>query len=319
MDILQLAEMILVPGILFLILLGFFFEWLDRKFYARLQNRYGPLHTGFAGMLQPLADFVKLLAKEDIEPEAVDKTTFRATPILLLAIPLLAALFVPMIDMKAVISFEGDLVFVVFLIAMYAVGVFLAAWSSTSPYSTVGGVRAAFQLLGFEIPLTIALFTPAIKAASLSISGIASWQAENLPFVLLQPVGFGVTILCLLAELEQVPFDIPEAKTEIVGGWQTEFSGRKLALLRLSADIELVLAASLATAVFLGGPSGPWPIPPIVWFLVKAIVVVFIFSNLRALFARFRIDQMVHGNWKYLVPLVLLQVVVVELLPYLSW
>ncbi|MEM2905407.1 MAG: complex I subunit 1 family protein [Candidatus Bathyarchaeia archaeon] len=315
MDLVKLAEMILVPGMVFLVFLGFFFEWLDRKFYARLQNRYGPLHTGFAGILQPLADFVKLLAKEDIEPEAVDKSIFRATPIVLLAIPLLASLFVPMVDMKAVINFEGDLVFVIFLLVMYAVSVFLAAWSSTSPYSTVGGVRAAYQLLGFEIPLTIALLTPAIKAESLSISGIAQWQATNLPFILLQPLAFGVAILCLLAELEQVPFDIPEAKTEIVGGWQTEFSGRKLALLRLSADVELVLAASLVTALFLGGPSGPSPIPPIVWFLVKSIVVVFIFSNLRALFARFRIDQMVHGNWKYLVPLAALQVMMVELLP----
>lgn len=317
MDLLQLAQMILVPGMAFLVFLGLFFEWVDRKFYARLQNRYGPLHTGWAGMLQPLADFVKLLAKEDIEPEAVDKSTFRATPILLLTIPLLAALFVPITGMEAVVSFEGDLVFVLFLLVMYAVGVFLAAWSSTSPYSTIGGVRAAFQLLGFEIPLTIALLTPAIKASSLSISGIAQWQASgsNLPFILLQPVGFSVAILCLLAELEQVPFDIPEAKTEIVGGWQTEFSGRKLALLRLSADVELVLAASLVTALFLGGPSGPWPIPSIVWFFVKAVFVVFIFSNLRALFARFRIDQMVHGNWRYLVPLALLQVVLVELMP----
>jgi len=314
MDALQLAEMILAPGIVFLIFLGLFFEWLDRKFYARLQNRYGPLHTGFAGILQPFADLVKLLAKEDIEPEAVDKPVFRAMPILLLSIPLLAALFVPMIGTEAVISFEGDLVFVVFLLAMYAVCVFLAAWGSTNPYSTVGGLRAAFQLLGFEIPLSIALLAPGIKAASLSISRIASWQSAKLPFILLQPVGFGVTVLCLLAELERVPFDIPEAKTEIVAGWQTEFSGRKLALLRLSTDVELVLAASLVTALFLGGPSGPWA-PSIAWFLIKAIAVVFLFSNLRALFARFRIDQMVHGTWKYLVPLALLQVVLVELLP----
>ena len=313
---LKLSEMIIFPGILFLILLGFFYEWVDRKFYARLQNRYGPLHTGPGGLFQPFADFVKLLAKEDIEPEAVDKHAFRAMPIILLALPLMAAMYVPITEIGgAIASFEGDLVFIVFILTMYAVSVFLAAWSSTNPFSILGGSRAVIQLLGFEIPLALVLFTPAIKAKTLSINGITLWQVQNLPFMLLQPIGFTVALICFLAELEKVPFDIPEAKTEIVAGWQTEFSGRKLALIRLSADVEMVLAASLITAIFLAGPSGPWFIPPFIWFLIKTTAVILIFSNLRTLFARFRIDQMVGGSWKYLLPLALIQVALVEVLP----
>jgi NADH-quinone oxidoreductase subunit H len=125
-------------------------------------------------------------------------------------------------------------------------------------------------------------------------------------------------IVAFLAELERIPFDIPEAETEIVAGWQTEFSGRKLALIRLALDLELVLASGLVTALFLGGPTGPIPIiPGIAWFMIKTLVLVLIFSNLRALFARFRIDQMVSGSWKYLVPLSILQIVMLELL--LGW
>jgi len=131
---------------------------------------------------------------------------------------------------------------------------------------------------------------------------------------LMQPVGFAISVLCFLAELERIPFDIPEAETEIVAGWMTEYSGRKLALLRLAGDVEMVLACGLLTALYLGGPAAPTPWLSIVWFLVKTLAVLLIFSNLRSLFARFRIDQMVSGCWKYLVPLALLQLIVVELM-----
>lgn len=308
-----LLEILLFPGFLFLIALAFFYEWVDRKFFARLQNRYGPLYTGPSGLLQPFADFIKLLSKEDITPEAADKFMFSCAPLFLLSFPLLALFLVPITGLKALISFEGDLIFLMFLFTLIAVTVFMAGWSSVNRFSTVGGMRAAFQMLGYEIPLTLVMVGPAIAARTLSISQIVGWQVYNAAwFIWLQPLGFAVFVLCLLAELEFIPFDIPEADTEIVAGWSTEFSGRKLALIRLGKDVELVLAASLITSLFLGGSHSSLPILAIAFFLLKTTLAVVFLTTLRALFARFRIDQMIVGAWKYLIPIAILQMVLIQ-------
>jgi NADH-quinone oxidoreductase subunit H len=314
--LIDLLKLLIIPGIFFLFSLALFYQWLDRKFYARLQNRYGPLHTGRQGLLQPFADFLKLLAKEDIEPRAVDKHIFRGVPILFLTISIAALFIIPISGIESFTHFEGDLIFILFIMSLIAILAFLGGWCSTNRFSTLGGLRAAMQTLGFEVPLAIAFIGPAILAQSLSITEIVRWQAENnLWAIALNPIGFGIAIVALLAELEKIPFDIPEAETEIVAGWQTEYSGRKLALLRFAFDLELILAAGLITALFLGGPTGPIGIiPGIIWFLIKATIVVLILSNLRALFARFRIDQMLSGSWKYLVPLAILQIIILQLI-----
>jgi len=312
----DLPGLLVYPGLMFLLALAWFYEWLDRRFFARLQNRYGPIYTGPHGLLQPLADFIKLLAKEDIEPAAVDKPLFRCVPILVPTLPLTVLFLIPISGVGAFVHFEGDLIFTIFIMSLLAILAFLGGWSSTNRFSTLGGLRAAMQTLGYEVPLAMALIGPGLVARSLSITKIVEWQASNgLWIAVLTPIGFGIAVLAMLAELEKIPFDIPEAETEIVAGWQTEFSGRKLALMRLALDLELVLAAGLITALFLGGPSGPIPfIPNIVWFLVKTTFVVLILTNLRALFARFRIDQMVSGSWKYLVPLAVIQILILQLL-----
>ncbi|MHA2315628.1 MAG: complex I subunit 1/NuoH family protein [Candidatus Hermodarchaeia archaeon] len=308
-----LLEILLFPGFLFLIALAFFYEWVDRKFFARLQNRYGPIYTGPSGLLQPFADFIKLLSKEDITPAAADKFMFSCAPLFLLSFPLLALFLVPITGLKALISFEGDLIFLMFLFTLIAVTVFMAGWSSVDRFSTVGGMRAAFQMLGYEIPMTLVMVGPAIAARALSISQIVGWQVYNAAwFIWLQPLGFAVFVLCLLAELEFIPFDIPEADTEIVAGWSTEFSGRKLALIRLGKDVELVLAASLITSLFLGGSHSSLPILAIAFFLLKTTLAVVFLTTLRALFARFRIDQMIVGAWKYLIPVAILQMVLIQ-------
>jgi len=313
----NLFSVLVYPGIVFLIVISLFYQWVDRRFFAKLQNRYGPLYTGPKGMLQPLADLIKLLAKEDIEPSAVDRPLFRAVPVLLLTLALTALFIVPVTGTIALVSFEGDLIFLIFIMSLVAILAFLGGWGSTNMFSTIGGMRAALQSLGYEVPMAISFIGPAIMAGSLSVSRIVQWQSSPSGYwaILLNPLGFGIVITAFLAELERIPFDIPEAETEIVAGWQTEFSGRKLALIRLAFDLELVLASGLTVALFLGGPTGPIPyIPGIVWFIIKTLIVVLIFSNLRALFARFRIDQMVSGSWKYLVPLSILQIVILELL-----
>jgi len=310
----EAAEILVFPGLLFLIIIAFFYEWIDRKFFARVQNRCGPLFAGPAGLFQPFADFVKLISKEDVVPAACDKMLFDATPIFYFALPLTALFLVPIATQSALVAFEGDLIFMMFIFALIVVTVFLAGWSSMSRFSIIGAVRAALQMLSYEIPLALAMIGPALAAGSLSISSIAQWESSHASWALwIQPIGFGTAIVCMLAELEFVPFDIPEAETEIVAGWRTEFSGRKLALFKLGRDFELVLASALITSLFLGGAQQVGVIPPIVTFLVKTIPVILLFSFLRGIFARLRIDQMTSGMWKYLLPIAILQLLLILL------
>jgi len=308
-------DILLFPGLLFLLSLAFFSEWVDRKVVAKLQNRVGPQYTGPWGILQPFADFVKLLSKEDITPVAVDRLMFSLAPILILSLSLMPLFLIPIADCSALVWFEGDLIFIMFVMTLRIIIIFMGAWSSTNRFSTIGGTRAVLQMLGFEIPLTIAMTGPAISARSLSLSRIVQSQAVGSYFLLTQPLGFVIVTVCLLAELQMTPFDIPKAETEIVAGWLVEFSGKKLALLRLAKDFELVLAASLIASLYLGGPLGPWQLHSALYFFTKLVVCILILSNLRALFARFRIDQVLLGTWKYLTPLAFLQIILIELVP----
>jgi NADH-quinone oxidoreductase subunit H len=312
-EVAALFELLVFPGFLFLFALAFFTEWLDRKLVAKLQNRCGPLYVGPKGLLQPIADFVKLLSKEDITPARADKLPFAAMPVLMLSLAMTPLFCIPVAGLFGLVYFEGDLVVVMFMMSLIALLVFVGAWVSTNRFSSIGGIRVGLQMFGYEIPLNIALIGPAVAAGTLSISRIAEWQSLGQWIILTQPLGFTVTVLCLMAHLQRVPFDIPEAESEIVGGWLVEFSGRKLALIRLASNFELVLGASLMVSLFLGGSSGLWQLNPLAYFL-KLISCIFVLANLRALFARFRIDQMLSGTWKYLIPLALLQIVLVKVL-----
>jgi NADH-quinone oxidoreductase subunit H len=308
---LDILQIIVFPGVLFLLALAFFYEWIDRKLHAKVQNRYGPLHTGPAGLFQPVADFVKLLSKEDIVPSVCDKTIFSAAPIIYLALPLTALFVIPIAANTALVAFEGDLLLVMFVFTLMIIAIFLAGWSSINRYSVIGGVRAILQMMSFEIPMGLALIGPAIAAKSLSISTISQWQSTATWTILIQPIGFVVLVICLLAELETAPFNIPEAESEIVAGWLTEFSGRKLALFRLGRNLELILASALVSVLYLGGIEQIAFIPPIVFFLIKTITVVLLISFLRSIFARLRIDQSIRGMWRYLLPLAVLQIVLI--------
>ncbi len=324
----SLTQILLFPGLSFILTYTLFAEWVSRKTVAKLQNRAGPLHTGWNGILQPLADFIKLLVKEDITPAAADSKVFALAPIAIFALPLAATFLLPIQSITnlwgyaPVAAFEGDLIMVLFLMSINVLAVFLAGWSSGNLFGAVGATRAALLMLAYEIPLGLVAIGPAIMAGSLSIYKIVKWQVANFNMCLAAPtlprillgfvmfIGFLIYLVCLLAELEMRPFDMAEAETEIVHGWQVEFSGVKLALLRSGHDLKMVLAAGLLTSLFLGGPTGPI-LPPIVWFILKTSFCVMILSNLSALFARYRIDQMVQGAWRYLVPLSVLQVMAV--------
>jgi NADH-quinone oxidoreductase subunit H len=324
MKILTAVQILIFPGLSFILSYTLYAEWLSRKTVARLQNRVGPLHTGWQGVLQPLADFIKLV-KEDITPAAAEKIVFNIVPVFIFAIPLAATFLIPIQSVTSlwgyepVAAFEGDLIMVLFLMSMTVLAVFLAGWSSGNIFGAVGATRVAFMMLAYEIPLSLVAISPAIMAKSLSIINIVNWQVGSAQSFIANPtlpgfllgivllIGFAIYTICLLAELEMRPFDMSEAETEIVHGWQVEYSGVKLGLLRSGHHVKMVLAAGLLTSIYLGGPAGP-VLPPIVWFVLKTSFCIIILSNLSALFARFRIDQMVSGAWKYLVPLAVLQV-----------
>jgi len=332
--LLTILGILFFPGIGFCISIALFDEWIDRKFYAALQDRIGPLHTGFKGILQPLADFLKLMANEDIEPEAADKWGMRFTAVLSLTLPLVALLFVPIVGTRGILSFEGDILLLAFITTIIAVLVYLAGWFSANRLAMPGTMRAASQLLSYEIPILLAMFAVALRTSELSVAGIVNWQLNSH-----RPVVFSFPMFCFLlifllslqAELERSPFDIPTAETEIVGGWEVEYSGKKLAFFRLSIDLQMVYGAGIATALFLGGPVGVemW-IPSmadwlatgasianptgVVWvaairigyyalmFAIKTTLIVIVLSIFRALIARLRIEQFLEYSWKWLIP-----------------
>jgi NADH-quinone oxidoreductase subunit H len=308
----DLFEILVFPGVLFLFILAFFYEWIDRKAFAKIQNRYGPMNAGPAGLFQPVADFVKLLSKEDIAPAICDKVLFSVTPIFYLALPLTALFIMPIAGSTGIVSFEGDLVVVMFISTMMVITVFLGGWSAMNRYSILGGVRAMLQLMSFEIPLSLALIGPAIAAKSLSVSAISQWQSGSTWLIVLQPIGFVVLVICLMAELENAPFNIPESESEVVAGWTTEFSGKKMALIRLGKNLELILASALVAALYLGGIHDFFFVPAVAIFLIKTIAVVVLFSFLKSIFARLRLDQSISGMWRYLLPLAILQIILVE-------
>jgi NADH-quinone oxidoreductase subunit H len=338
MNALKVAVYVLIfPGFVFLSFFSTFLEWVDRKVYARMQNRRGPMYTGWSGSLQPVADIIKLLSKEDIVPAYADRFAFSIMPIVSLAAVVTAGLYLPVWHLTAFSSFDGDLIVVAYLLALPSFALFLAGWFSVSPFSLIGGTRVLTQLFAYEVPFFLALLTPAALAGSWQIASIAvfpftgrgSWFALAAYLI-----SFGVALLTLQAKLERVPFDIPEAETEVVGGPLTEYSGKKLALFRLQKDISMLVGSALVACLFLGGFGafprgmehsqvglaglifggyGGGPLLGIAHLLVKTTVVVLLLSTVRAAFARIRIDQFVSFSWRYLAPASLVAFLIVLL------
>ena len=314
-DYLMLILRVLVfPGFTFILLFTMFCDWVERKMEARMQNRMGPSFTGPSGILQPLADFIKLLTKEEITPFGSKRTVFRFAPIFALSVLVFAICFLP-IDGSSVIpnvSFAGDLIFVMALVSVANFLLFLSGWSSTNPYSSIGAARVLTQFLGYDIPLLMLAIAPAFLAGSLTIATIVS--SQWLPYAVLAPWAFVLFIITMQAELEKDPFDVPHAESEIVGGHETEYSGGKLAFLKLARDVQIVFGAALITVLFLGGANGPvfFGLPAFwgtLWFVLKVLVIIVISEYITVLFARLRIDQVVRANWRILLPLSVLSLI----------
>jgi len=299
-----LFSILIFPGMAFLSVLGLAAEFVDRKLHAKLQNRIGP------PWFQPLADFIKLCAKQDVLPEEADRAVFKLMPVVALAATATAALYIPLWGAHALLNFEGDLIVVLYLLTIPTMTFFLAGWYSGSAYSILGAARSITQLFAYEIPLFLSILAPALLAGTWSLSAMAEYFSAHPAYCLFNVIGLGVSLIALLGKLEKVPFDIPEAETEIVAGTFTEYGGRLLALFRLAIDVEMVVGASLLAAVFLPLGLELHPAVGLALYLAKVLLIVCVLSVLRTIFARLRIDQMINFCWKFVAPVALLQLLI---------
>jgi len=295
---------LIFPGFLFVFLLGMAGEYIDRKIYARFQNRVGP------PWFQPIADFIKLLSKEEIIPDCATLPIFKIAPVVALTASVAAFLYTPLWSSHSLFSFNGDIIVIIYLLTIPTLAFFVGAWYSISLYPRVGALRSITQLFAYEIPLFIVLLSPSILANTWSLSQQIAFYNRHTGYLLFNIMGFGLSLVALIGKLEKVPFDIPEAKTEIVSGGFTEYGGGLLAIIRLATNIEMIAGCSLLAAVFLPFGLNYPPVISFMLFLLKVFSLVVLCALFHALFARIRIDQMIGLCWKYMVPLSILQTLI---------
>jgi NADH-quinone oxidoreductase subunit H len=289
----------------------------ERKILGRMQLRYGPNRVGPFGLMQPLADVIKLLTKEDFVPARADKWLFLIAPGITAVTALLVFAVIPfgptleIFDRQVplvVVDLNIGVLYFLGVSSMAVYGVVLGGWASNSKYSLLGGVRGLSQMVSYELSLGLSLVPVIMMARSFSLTDIVMAQ-QSLPFMLLNPVAFGVFFICVLAESNRIPFDLPEAENELVGGFHTEYSGMRFGLFFVGEYINMVVLGSLVTVFFLGGWNGPW-LPPLLWFLFKVLAVCAMFIWIRASMPRLRYDQLMNLGWKILLPLSLVNILV---------
>jgi NADH-quinone oxidoreductase subunit H len=300
-----------------LLLTAAYLVLLERKFLGRLQIRYGPNRAGRYGLLQPLADTIKMLTKEDVVPEAADRVIFLLAPAVVAAEALLIFAVVPfgrdtmLFGMKVpmvIADLNIGLLYVFALSSLGVYGVALGGWSSNSKYSLLGGIRGAAQMISYELALGLSLVPIVMQARSFSLVDIVRAQA-HYPFILVQPISFIIFFISAVAETKRIPFDLPEAENELGAGYHTEYSGMRFGLFFLGEYVNLIVLGGLIAVFFLGGWRGPL-LPPVVWFLVKVFVVALVMIWIRGTLPRLRYDQLMHLGWKVLVPVALLNIMV---------
>jgi NADH-quinone oxidoreductase subunit H len=308
--------------VIFALLTGMaYMTWFERRVIGRLQVRVGPNRAGPAGLLQPLADALKLFFKEDIRPATADRLLYPIAPAIALFAALAAFAVVPMGPSITVGGASIPLqiaelpVGVLYLLAASSLGVYglvLGGWSSGSKYSLLGGLRAAAQLVSYELILGLSLVGVVIVSGSLSLGQIVEAQARSVPYVLLQPVGFLLFLIAAVAEVNRAPFDLPEADTELVAGYHTEYSGMRFAMFYIGEYVSMITVSAVAATVFFGGWWAPI-LPGLHWLFVKMLAFLFLFVWLRATLPRLRYDQLMRLSWVVLLPLGLLNVALTAL------
>ncbi len=281
--------------------------WIERRGMARMQSRLGPNRAGPFGLLQPVADALKVMLKENIVPTSADKLVHWLAPVVAFAPVLMIFAVVPFQNGALLADLNIGILYVVAISSVSTVGVFMAGWGSSNKYSLLGAMRNVAAVVSYEMPLVLAVLGVVLVAGSLSMNQIV--VAQDIPFILLQPLGFFIFFVAGCAEINRSPFDLMEADSELVAGFHTEYSGMKFAMFYLVEYAEAIAISAIITTLFLGGWRGPL-LPPWLWFVVKVFIVFFVMVWTRTTLPRVRIDQLMALAWKFLFPLALINLFV---------
>lgn len=321
-------DLILAALIILALLTGFaYMTYAERRVVALMQVRLGPNRVGPFGLLQPLADGVKLLFKEDIVPAQADRPVFTLAPMLSLFVALVAFAVIPVTAAfsftihGATISASGALaninIGILYVLAATSLGVYgiiLGGWASNNKYSLLGGIRSSAQVISYEIALSMAVVGVIVITGSLSLSDVVSFQARHIPNIFWQPLGFVLYCIAAIAEVNRSPFDLAEAEQELVAGYHIEYSSFRFAMFFMAEYINMITVSSFATTLFLGGPLGPFTIVTswlsgLIWFSIKVAILLFTFIWIRATLPRVRYDRLMTLGWRWLLPLALLNII----------
>jgi NADH-quinone oxidoreductase subunit H len=288
--------------------------YFERKVIGHMQARLGPMRVGPHGLLQPIADGIKLFFKEDIIPSNVDRPIFYVAPVIIVVAALASFAVIPFWEKFSIANLNIGILYILALSSLGAYSVILAGWSSNSKYAFLGGLRSSAQVISYEIAMGLSLVGVMLLAGSANLSDIVNAQSRY-PFILVQPVAFVVFLASAFAETNRLPFDLPEAETELVAGYFVEYSGIRFGLFFLGEYAAMFVMSALATICFLGGWKGPdfWIftyVPPIIWFLLKVYALIFFYFWVRATLPRYRYDQLMSLGWKLFIPLMLANIVI---------
>lgn len=313
------AEVLIKGLVMILVLMGAaaYMTLLERIVMARMQLRVGPNRVGPLGLLQPIADGIKLLAKERFQPANIETFTYWLAPGISLFIALFVFVLIPVGGTVEIAGHKVSLQIadvnagIVFLLAFSSLavyGVVLAGWASNNRYSLLGGLRGTAQMISYEVPMGLSLLTIVMSAGTLSFAELVDAQKYHW-FVWTNPISFIIYLITAFAETNRAPFDLPEAEHELTGGYHTEYGGMKFAVFFLAEYVNILAVSSIAVTLFFGGWSGPGNIP-VLWFAIKVAVFVFLFMWVRATMARFRYNQLMSFGWKVLIPIATLNFII---------
>ena len=296
---------VIIGFVLTMVMVIIYFE---RRFLSRFQVRLGPNRAGPEGILQPVADAIKVLLKEDIVPAKGDKVVHWIAPIIVFVPILLIFAVVPFHEGAILTDLSIGIVYVVAISSLSAVGIYMAGWASNNKYALIAALRTVAQMVSYELPVILSILGVVLMVGSLSMNQIV--EAQSIPFFLLQPLGFIIFFLGTVAEMNRCPFDLLEAESEIIAGFHIEYSGMKFALFYLGEYGHAVAYSAIITTLFLGGWQGPL-LPPIIWFLIKIMVVFALIVWIRSTIPRLRVDQLMAFAWKCLLPMAVINLFII--------
>lgn len=291
-----------------------YMTYAERKVIGHMQVRLGPVHTGPMGLLQPLADGLKLMTKEDMTPDMVDKPVFYVAPFLGMVPGIAAFAVIPFAPNIVVADINVGVLYILALSSVGVYGIIMSGWASNSKYATLGSLRSTAQIISYETAMGLSILGPVLLAGSLNLKEITEAQ-RGLWFFIPQFVAFVIYAISAVAETNRAPFDLPEAETELVAGFHVEYSGMRFAMFFLGEYANMYVVASMCAILFLGGYTGPL-LPPLVWFLIKMLTFMFFFLWLRATLPRLRFDQLMNLGWKILIPIALANLLITSIVVY---